>query len=73
MKEVLVIEKLVPLEIQVKDEKLVLPLKPTKENLPTIIQELSKLRPQPGTFVEEVEVKADEEKESKDDSGEKDD
>ena len=72
MKEVLGMEKLVPLEIKVKDEKLALLFKPTKENLSKIIQELAKLRPQPEKPVEEEKVKAVEEelneKESKEDT-----
>ena len=81
MKEVLGMEKLVPLEIKVKDEKLALLFKPTKENLSKIIQELAKLRPQPEKPVEEEKVKAEEEelkekesnekKESKEEKGEK--
>ena len=83
IKEVLGIEKLVPLEIQIKGEKLALLFKPTKETMPKIIQELAKLRPEPEEPVEEeeVEVKVEEkevkpdedmkEKEVKDDSGEK--
>ena len=61
VKEALGIDKLVPLEIQVKDEKVALLFKPTKENLPGIIKELTKLRPQPLP----VEPDAEEVKEEK--------
>ena len=75
VKEVLGIEKLVPLEIIVENEKVVLLFKPTKEAMPKIIQDLAKMRSQSGKSVEEEEVKAEEEElkkiESKDDSGEK--
>ena len=70
VKEVLGIEKLVPLEIQVKDEKLALLFKPIKENLPAIIQELTKLRPL-SQSVEEEDVEAEKEEESKDVTGKK--
>ena len=51
MKEVLGIEKLVPSEIQVKDGKLALLFKQTKENMLRIIQELVKLRSQFGKIL----------------------
>ena len=60
MKEVLGIENLVPLEIQVKDEKVSLVFKPTKEKLPKIIQELTRLRPQLGESAVEDDVNAEE-------------
>ena len=65
MKEVVGIEKLVPLEIQVKDEILVLLFKPTE-----IIKELAKLCSQPEKPVEEMKAKA-EEREVKADEEEK--
>ena len=51
MKEVLGMEKLVPSEIQVKDGKLALLFKQTKENMLRIIQELVKLRSQFGKIL----------------------